>query len=339
MSSDHSNASGTALGLTACVAALGALILCTDLWLRDTPGSPGLCVTAGCRLAGQSLRLGDIPLLVAGVLFFALTALMAILTRQKSGSPLWRQLLTMLVFGGLAFDGTLLGYQFLVLQTACQVCVGVAGALFLILILLALNRHSWRLFIKGLGIWAGAASAIFFLALTPPTPDQAATIQFTSGNATQPFPRYHLYYSNNCDQCESLLMILALVNPKTSSWDISCVDTDDKHLAQLTPTWNQRHTLTNIFAALLAAKQSPSSLPVPNDLRHKAEKARTWIVNKDYTGVPLLVVTLDTYQHTILQGKASILDYLGKKQVFNKGNNPLVELLSGSPPPKAAHTP
>lgn len=332
-SSTHLRPVGLALDGIGLVAALATLVLFADLWLHNDPSSPGLCVTAGCRIAGQSLRLGEIPLMITGIIFFALTTLLVLLHRQRNSS-FTEKLLVTLVFGGLAFDGTLLGYQFLVLKTFCQVCVGVGTALCIIAMLLALARKSAGMFCWCMAVWAGAASAIFFLALTPPTPEQAATIQFRTGNTTSDSLTYHLFYSNYCEQCESVLAILAATNPTHVAWNISCADTDDKSLSRLTTVWNQRNATTNMFAALLNAKHNaPSSAPIPTELRQQARNARTFLMNKGYTGVPLIIARKGAHQKTIVEGKFSLITFLQQEQVLDP-DNPLVNLLTGTLPGK-----
>lgn len=327
----HPRPVGLALDGIGLVAAVATLVLFADLWLHNDPTSSGLCATAGCRIAGQSLRLGEIPLMITGIIFFALITLLAFLQRQRN-RPVTEKLLVTLILGGLAFDGALLGYQFLVLDTFCQVCVGVGTALCLIVILLAVARKSAFTLCWCLAAWTGAAAAIFFLALTPPTPDQAATIQFRTGNATSDSLTCHLFYSNYCDQCESVLTLLAATNPARVSWNISCADTDDKSLSRLTTVWNQGNATTNMFAALLNAKHNaPSFAPVPAELRQRARNARTFLMNKGYTGVPLIIAHKGAHQKTIVEGKLALIKFLQQEQILDT-DNPLVDLLTGSLP-------
>lgn len=329
LSSRRFRASQRALAWAAGIATLTMLVLFVDLWIQDDPASSGLCATAGCRLANESLRLGEVPLMIAGIVFFALMAILAILSRRRN-ALFASNLLAVILFGGLAFDGTLLGYQFLVLQTSCQLCLGVGISLGLIAILLATSLRPGGVLLKGAAVWIGAASAVFVLAIAPPTPGQNATVQFSAGNAPSDSPRYHFFYSHYCDQCESLLTILAATNPTDVAWDISCADTDEASLSRLTAVWDKRGETENIFAALLQAKQSPpNSKPIPEELRMRARNARTFLMNKGYTGVPLIIASRGKHQQTIVEGKLQLVQYLRQEGILD-ADNPLIDLLAGS---------
>lgn len=308
------------------IAGIASLVLFADLWLQDGDASSGLCATAGCQLAGQSLRMGEIPLLVLGIIFFALLSVLAYFYLHR-GSRWMGNLLNILICGGLAFDSALLGYQFLVLQAMCQICIGVGAALGLIFFLQTAACKKAVLILMGMAIWLGGFSAMAVLDLTPPTPDFSTAIQFKTGNSTADGPTYHLFYSNYCDQCESVLTILAATNPQYVSWTISCADTDTASLSRLAGVWNTRNATSNIFAALLSAKKAAlSSIPIPSDLRQSARNVRTYLINKGYTGVPLIIATQGKHQKTIVEGKFFLLDYLREQGVLDS-DNPLVKLL------------
>ena len=91
-----------------------------------------LCEATGCKLAGELLRFNPIYLnyLGLGAIFFLL-----LLGYFSLKSKLIEKLFFMVLYSAIAFEATILGYQFLANPEPCIFCMGIFSSLSLIALL------------------------------------------------------------------------------------------------------------------------------------------------------------------------------------------------------------
>ncbi len=127
-----------------------------------------LCTTTSCQVVGEYVKFGELALIKAGAAFFWLLWLLLFFAHRYDKKWLWGSI-TLLLFGALAFDGALLGFQFVGLKENCLICIGVGLALFTSLFMLARIQNSRLLAMLGIasgvaGLWP-TPSSIFPLKL------------------------------------------------------------------------------------------------------------------------------------------------------------------------------
>jgi len=91
-----------------------------------------LCEATGCKLAGELLRFNPIYLNYLGLVAVSLLVIVGFLSLKK---PLFEKLFFTILYGAIAFEATILGYQFLVNPEPCIFCMGIFSSLLLIGIL------------------------------------------------------------------------------------------------------------------------------------------------------------------------------------------------------------
>ncbi|MEJ5242809.1 MAG: hypothetical protein WHT64_04510, partial [Desulfomicrobiaceae bacterium] len=109
------------LGVTFAAAAFLSL----EVWMQAVRHT-SLCTTTGCAVVGEYIRFGEGNLLKLGAAFFWLLWLVAFFAGRYPKAWIWGGF-GLLVAGALAFDGTLLGFQFVALREFCLICAITGG--------------------------------------------------------------------------------------------------------------------------------------------------------------------------------------------------------------------
>ncbi|WP_291319001.1 hypothetical protein [Desulfonatronospira sp.] len=303
---------------------LAALGLGIDLIVRRTMGV-SICPTEGCLIVGEYVRIGEENLVLLGFVFLLALWLMYFFARRYNRAWLWG-LVTIMIIGALSFDGSLMGFQFLVIQEPCLMCIIVAVSLFVILALFALVRKKAFLFILGMTVWiaGGAAGGI----LQPPatnatdTPDleNAAAIQWSHPGA-EDWPRFHFFFSLHCPHCTEVMLHLAREGaaPLDYSWHFIPLDTDPEDLKKIAALKQMDLSDKNPFHEILLMEQHPHTpdVEIPVHLHKTIHQARSYFQAHGFRGVPVTIVQKGPDEKKVLTGAQEAIQYLLDKGIIS----------------------
>jgi glutaredoxin len=142
-----------------------------------------MCGAVGCKLAGELLEVKSIYLNYFGMVgAFLLTLFGYLSIKDERYEPIFYTL----IFGALAFESTIIGYQFFANPLLCIFCLGVFGTLFLIALLSFPKRAVIFLTIVG-----AVMAALSILSITK-------TQSFISGDGK------YLIASPTCPHCKKV---------------------------------------------------------------------------------------------------------------------------------------
>ena len=299
--------------------------LALDLIFRQA-GGVSLCPTEACQLVGEYVRIGEAGLVFMGLVFFLGLWLIYFFARRYNRAWLWGAM-TLILMGALAFDGSLLGFQFAVIQEQCQLCIAVGIALLLLLILYALVRGKAFIFLAGMVVWLGGGAAGAMLeqpANSSPANYRLQDIQVLrwSGPEPEDWPRFYFFFSLHCPHCSEVLIHLALEEeaPKHYIWNFIPLDTDPgdlKKIAALRAMENLDDA--NPFFEILRMEQYPGvpDIEVPRDLEEQIEKARNFFRARGFRGVPLTIIEQSPGVKITLTGAENALGFLRQQGILS----------------------
>lgn len=291
--------------------ALAALFLSSEVWMQAVKHT-SFCTTSSCDVVGEYVRFGEGNLIKLGAVFFWLLWVLAFFGGRYNKPWIWG--LTSLGFlGALAFDGALLGFQFIGLREKCLLCIVVGAILFTGLFLFAWVRQSFLIALLGVSVWAGgfAANAILELGVVPPAATDTALLSYE--NAPDTTPQHVLFFSLHCDHCSKILANLAVNAPDLpGKWHLACTDNKEDDLFRLAHIQAANATKENPFLEILRVEslEHIDPIPIPDDLRHTVREARTYFKMKNFQGIPVLVVLERPGWEMTLRGETNIMEYL-----------------------------
>ncbi|NCC26285.1 MAG: hypothetical protein EOM25_13990, partial [Deltaproteobacteria bacterium] len=283
-----------------------------DVWLTMATGH-GLCTTSSCEVVGEYVRIGELLMVQAGAGFFLFLWLLA-LVAKRTGPTLWH-LFTIALIGALAFDGAILGFQFVALGEKCQLCMIVGLGLFLILFQYAFVRRSVLVLLLGLAVWTSGFVANSVLKLNPTTPalENTAFLQWPSeSDPWKEYPSFHLFFSLHCGHCARVMANLAANDMAGFPWTFHMTDTKSKDLSRAAHILASEDTAENPFRSIVSVERAADLPAMVFDPKTVAatEWARDYLRAAGHRGVPLLLVDLDRNRRIVLSGMNSILSYL-----------------------------
>ncbi len=298
---------------------LGAITLSLDTWLFFDQQS-SLCTTSDCQIVGQYVRLGEQFLIVVGGAFFWLLWAVVFFACRYKKPFLWN-LAMILIFGGLAFDGVLLGYQVFGLDLKCHLCFGVGLCLWIGLGGFAWVRRSLTVFVLGGAVFLGSVSANALLLFTP-RPPKLQEIAFCSRPAQEEFAskKYFLFFSFRCAHCTEVLVNLAVNKPWQGNWYLISIDNTRQGMMKLARVLDSPLLKENPFVPILKikAKDKIENFPVQDSLHELVKEARAYFSFHGYRAIPLLVVHSGAGKEVILHGSDSIAKYLWENGLIHK---------------------
>ncbi|MCF8029484.1 MAG: hypothetical protein K9K39_01150 [Desulfohalobiaceae bacterium] len=312
---------------------LGTVILLCAVGLTleyalQAQGAGSLCGTQACEVVGRYIRIGEIGLLLFGSLFFWILFGLFFFACRYERPVLWGVAVLGLI-GALAFDGALLGYQFVGLGLMCWLCVAVAAGLFLVLVATAWRRASWLLLVGGIAVWCGAFAANSLLQFTPHMPSlQETAFLEQSAEAEHNGPQYYLFFSLDCPHCSEVLFNLARVAPISGTWHFAAVNRDPASRAKL--AWAAKASSSegadrgNAFLRILKSKKTEisGSTSIPKKVREATRKAGNYFRSRNFRGVPVLVVLKENGVRVSLTGVEHISRYLWEQGVVSEWARP-----------------
>ncbi len=303
---------------------LAALGLGLDLIVRGTMGV-SICPTEACHIVGEYVRIGESNLVLMGFVFLLILWLVYFFARRYNRAWLWG-LATILIMGALSFDGSLMGFQFLVIQEPCLLCIIVACCLFLILALFALVRKKAFLFILGLAVWiaGGAAGGILHPPATSaensPDLEDTGAIQWSHPGAKD-WPRFHFFFSLHCPHCTEILLHLAQegAEPLDYTWQFIPLDTDPEDLKKIAALQQMDLSDKNPFYEILLMEQHPQTpdVEIPAHLQEIIHQARFYFQAQGFRGVPITIVQKGPDEKKVLTGAAEAMQYFRDKGIIS----------------------
>ncbi len=304
---------------------LAALGLGLDLIVRRTMGV-SICPTEGCLIVGEYVRIGEENLVLLGFVFLLVLWLAYFFARRYNRAWLWG-LATVMLMGALSFDGSLMGFQFLVIQEPCLLCIIVACSLFLILALFALVRKKAFLFLLGLCVWiaGGAAGSILQPPATTATdrPDleNTAVIQWSHTGA-QDWPRFHFFFSMHCPLCTEIMLHLAQEGsePLDYTWNFIPLDTEPDDLKKIAALKKMDLSDKNPFYEILLMEQYPGTpdVEIPGHLQELILQARFYFQVQGFRGVPVTIVQKGPDEKKVLTGAQEAMQYFRDKGILSR---------------------
>lgn len=310
----------TLRNLLLCFLAGSALVLVVEDLLQTYAAST-LCPTTACAIVGGYVRFGEAMLRVVGAVYLSLLWALLFFAGRYDKMWLWGGL-TVALMGGLAFDGALLGFQFMTLEEFCLICVGVAAVLFLTLLGYSFLRKSLLIGVLGIAVWSAGFLANTVLTPPKPTPAIDRTVLFKRPADNNATVRYHLFFSLHCPACSELLLNLSVNNPREVNWHFSALDDGKADRMRLTHIVQSERLQKNPFLEILhyEVAKDLQDVPVPQEVRQAVEKAQTYFVNGRFQNIPLLIVRERAGKSIVLKGAREIIDFLVEEGLLHRLN-------------------
>lgn len=301
--------------LVAAVAGLGL-----DVYLKTSSGA-SICPTQACSIVSDYVRISDQLLVSAGLVFFALLWGVFFFASRYDRKWMWT-ICSMLIFGALAFDGGLLGFQFFSIRENCHLCIGVGVALIISLILYAMVRKKMAIMLLGLCVWIGGASAGAMINIPDRTPllEQLKPITWSGPEAAQ-WPRFHYFFSLHCPHCTEVMINLAMNNPENHVWNLYPLDTAHADLRKITSIRDKSQDReTNLFYEIVRLEQSfqVPEVKVSKGLSEEIGLTRDFFRGSGFRGVPLMIVDEGQGRRVILTGGGNIISYLYEREILSQ---------------------
>lgn len=287
------------------------LFLSAEVWMQAVKHT-SFCTTSACDVVGEYVRFGEGNLIKMGAIFFWTLWTLVFFGGRYDKPWIWGSA-AMLFLGALAFDGALLGFQFIGLKEKCLLCIVVAGLLFAGLGLFSWVRRSVLTFLLGVAVWGGGftANAVLDLGVTPPAITDTAFL--THATAPDNAPQHVLFFSLHCDHCSKILANLAInAGELPGKWLLSCTDNKEDDLYRLAHILASNATAENPFLEVLRLEslESVDPIPVPDELRRTVREARAYFKMKGFGGIPVMVVLERPGWEIVLRGETNITEYL-----------------------------
>ena len=309
---------------------LCASFLSAEVWMQAIRHT-SFCTTSSCDVVGEYVRFGEGNLIKMGAAFFWFLWTLVFFGGRYDRKWIWG-LAALLLFGALAFDGAILGFQFMGLKEQCILCVAVGAMLFGALFLFSWVRRTLLMAFLGVAVWSGGfvANSVLDLNVVPPSVlDTSFTTWETAPDIT---PQHVLFFSLHCDHCSKIMANLS-INAQTlpGKWHLSCTDNKEEDFYRMATVLSTEAGKENPFLEVLRVESLDEidPVPVPDELRQTVRTARAYFKMKGFTGIPVLIVLERPGWEMVLRGEKNITEYLRARGFLKR------ELHFPSAPPKA----
>jgi hypothetical protein len=286
--------------------------LMTELYLASMGKS--WCHASACAIVTKYIRFGEPLLLSCGAGFFLILAGSIFFARRYEHTPLVFFLPTITIIGSAAFDGALLGFQFITLRQHCLLCITVAITLGLVTLLYSVSRKKWSIVFLALTVWSAGFLANAMLIMPDTTEAHTGMIFYERPAAkelTRP-PVATLIFSLECPHCTEIIELLAKQNSKTITWRFAITDDSSQSYDKLGHFYANLSATTNPFQLLLESKKRQTR--PDNNLLAKlsglSRQARLFLANNGIYAVPVLVFKEPNDRITIIPGSPGIVAFL-----------------------------
>ena len=298
---------------------VSAAVLSFEAWLQFQDGA-SLCRSSACRAVAEYVRIGEPVLVLFGALFFWSVfglALCSVLTKKHW---VWN-LVGVSLFGALAFDGALLGYQFVGLGQRCHLCLGVGIALGVIVLMYGLVHRSWLMPLIGVAVFVSGFTANSILKVSPDLPrlEETAFVSIPARNVDSRLT-LHLFFSFHCSHCFKVLADLSVNEPWLANWYLSTYDQDTEDLYRLSKIRSELKGSVNPFQVIVDVErlEEVEAMQVADDLRDAVEKAETYFHHSDFKGIPTLIAEEGPGRRIVSVGRNNIMHYLASRGLITR---------------------
>jgi uncharacterized membrane protein len=257
------------------LALLASLLIAAQMGYTLYQGNP-FCLNEGCKVVERLTRVSPLVFDLAGFFFFQ--AVYWGLRASQSELRQLPQFVKTLLLAGLAVEGVLISFQYLVAHTFCAYCLGIFVFILVLNFLLGFRQA-----VPGLFIFAGVVLAFASLELSPA---QQGTSAFTAGtfasrSGTTKGAENFLFYASTCAHCEKVIASL-----QKNNW--------------ATVHFNPIDQVKSLD--LPGSSRTSSYLPAAN---------RALLASLGIDEIPVLM-TRTAEGVTIRRGEAALLAYFGK---------------------------
>lgn len=253
---------------------LAALMLTVEISLLLL-GGKGLCTSEGCRVVDQLTTVSPLLFNIVGLLFFLL--LVPGWRHAGDQSGIRAQLFRLLLLGGLAAEGVLIGFQLIIVDTFCLYCLIIFSCILLLNLLAGIRQLLAGLFLFATVLLALSSLDFKQSANGSPTVTEGIFASRPSPTATT---TAHLFFSSTCPHCKSVLDVM--VNDPA-----------------LTIHFNPTDSISSLEAA--GVTLNPDYSPAAN---------RAFLRSLGIDEIPVLLVHTDADGYVVIRGEQAILQYL-----------------------------
>lgn len=305
----------------------GAIFLGIEVYFRLFKNK-SLCTTESCAIVGDYVRIGEINLIILGLIFLSILGFLLFFYNIFKDKNKWIIYFLYLLFGvGIAADSVLFGFQIVLLKEFCQICFIFAGVLLLSLLAFGLSQKKYLFLISSISVYLVVIGSFFLLDLPkkqvdlPPTLQDLKSIYWAKKDAPA-FPKAYLFMSFHCEHCSKVLANLA-VNSKAANmrWHIFPLDSKEADLKKLYYLLNSKDTLANPFLEILKVESGEvdiSQQKVEPKLLEQVRDTQKYFINQGFQGVPVLILEEGPGKKVILTGSNTIIEYLKEKGFLEK---------------------
>ncbi len=185
------------------VAGIGSIIALIQIILlllqQDT-----ICFNDGCAIVESFTKVSPVFFNLAGLVFFQV--IFWTLYRTDFKSSFWSLFVKLLLLGGIAAEGVLVGYQNFVAHAFCSYCL-IILSLIVVLNLLQGFKHILTAIAVFLAVQIGFASLQF----TTPAGEQEFILNkgiMTTIDGENKDKKFYLFFSSTCPHCEEVIQSL-----------------------------------------------------------------------------------------------------------------------------------
>lgn len=184
------------------LALLASLLIMAQIGYTLYQGNP-FCVNEGCKVVEQLTRVSPLVFNLVGFFFFQ-----AVYWGLRSSGGETRQvpqLVKTLLAAGLAAEGVLISFQYLVAHAFCAYCLGIFACIVGLNLLIGFKQAA-----SGLLLFTVVALAFASLQLSPAQPEASAFTAgtFASRPGTAKEAENFLFYASTCAHCEKVIASL-----------------------------------------------------------------------------------------------------------------------------------
>lgn len=196
------NRKSNALQLGQFIALLASLLIAGQISFILYQGN-SFCLNGGCRVVEQLSKVSPLVFNLVGLLFFQ-TVFWGLRSSHNEMRRLPR-FVKILLLAGLAVEGVLISFQYLVAHAFCAYCLSILTVIVVLNLLIGFKQA-----LPGLFLFAVVSLAFAGLELNqPPNSEQAFTAgTFATRPGLQQLPENFLFYSSSCAHCEKVIATL-----------------------------------------------------------------------------------------------------------------------------------
>ena len=296
--------------LTILLALTSATILSIESYLTSKGNS--LCQTTACKAVGQYLTIPESFLITAGAGFFWCVTLLLFFAQRY---PVRLKKIPFLVLiTAMAFDGTMIGYQYFTIQEQCILCLAVAALLIIITVFYCAAQRATIVLLCSLLAWGGGFTANSIIKMPEPKGAYARMVLHESRtapeNSYQP-TTYTLIFSMECAHCLEVINYLAQRKLSPAIWRLAAIDQDQTSLDKLTTYLKQAPNDSNPFIPLQVIKRSEVNEQVfsTRALKNSTAATRIFLSNIGINNIPLLIIENHDVEKRLIVGSENIVNY------------------------------